>query len=174
MTSPSPLPLAASRFLVNVGRVLTTLLATILFVLAILLAFAWPQLLWNAIESGTEFRVADSQPWISIVLFGAGIMVGLAARMFNRLSMILASVGSGDPFTIDNSRRLRHIGWLMIFMQIASWLTSVAGQQLPPDQNISADFDVSFSGLLAAFLAFVVAQLFEQARGYRDDLEGTV
>ena len=94
--------------------------------------------------------------------------------MFHRLRTILNSVLEGDPFTTDNSRRLRHIGWLMIGMQILGFLTGWLGSKLPPDHNIAVGFDFSFSGLLAALLAFVVAQLFEQARSMRDDLEGTV
>lgn len=173
MNTPSPLPLAASRFLVTAGRILTTTLAVLLLVIAVALAFAWPQVVAEVADhAGTNLQ--GMQPGVSLVLVSAAIMLALAARMFQRLGWILNSVSEGDPFTVDNSRRLRHIGWLMIAMQIMGLLTSLAGRMLPAEHNISAGFDLSFSGLLAAFLAFVVAQLFEQARSFREDLEGTV
>jgi MFS family permease len=174
MEAPSQLPLKASLFLAKVGHVFTLVLAIILLVLAILLALAWPQVMAEAVEQGMKLKVADIQPGVSLVLLGAAAILGLAARMFGRLSTILDSVAEGDPFTVDNSRRLRHIGWLMIAMQFVGLVTGWAGKLLPPDRDIAAGFDFSFSGLLAAFLAFVVAQLFEQARSMRDELEGTV
>ncbi len=174
MPTRSRFPITASRFLVTAGYILTALLAGLLLLVALLLAIAWPQVMAEAIEKGAQLKVEDIQPWVSLVLVSAGAMLAMAARMFHRLRTILNSVLEGDPFTTDNSRRLRHIGWLMIGMQILGFLTGWLGSKLPPDHNIAVGFDFSFSGLLAALLAFVVAQLFEQARSMRDDLEGTV
>ncbi|PZU46045.1 MAG: hypothetical protein DI568_12510 [Sphingomonas sp.] len=174
MPTPSPLPLAVSQFLATGGRILCTVIAILLLVVAVLLAVAWPAVMAETIEQGMKLKVEDVQPWASLVLFGAAVMLAMAARMFHRLTMILKSVSGGDPFTVDNSRRLRHIGWLMIGMQIVGLLVGWIGTRLPPNHNIAADFDLSFSGLLAAFLAFVVAQLFEQARAMREELDGTV
>lgn len=174
MTSPSPLPLAASRFLVSVAFWLAAVFAVFCLFLTVLLAAAWPQVIANVIDKAMEMKIADVQPWISLVMLGASAMLALAARLFHRLSMILGSVSGGDPFTVDNSRRLRHIGWLMIAMQLVGLLTGIAGNQLPAGHNYGDGFSLSFSGMLAAFLAFVIAQLFEQARAMRDELEGTV
>jgi hypothetical protein len=171
---PSSLPLAASRFLTRVAFWLTAVMAIFFLVLSIVLAVAWPQVMAKAVDQAMEMKIADVQPWISLVMFGACAILALAARLFDRLSRILGSVSQGDPFTVDNSRRLRHIGWLMIFMQVIGFLTGLAGNQMPAEHNFGEGFDLSFSGLLAAFLAFVVAQLFEQARGLRDELEGTI
>jgi hypothetical protein len=174
MPTASPLPLAASRILSRLAFVLTAILAVFFLILAGALTVAWPAVLREAVGKATELDILGLQPWVSLVMLGAGIMLALAARLFDRLSMILESVAEGDAFTVDNSRRLRHIGWLMIFMQIVGMLTGLAGNQLPSERNIGDGFDLSFSGLLAAFLAFVVAQLFEQARAMRDELEGTI
>lgn len=174
MKTTSPLPLAASRFLAGAAFVLTAGMAGFFLILTILLATGRPAVVTEAVGLAMKMDIPGLQPWISIVLSGAAIMLALAARLFQRLSQILLSVAAGDAFTVDNSRRLRSIGWLMILMQVAGLLTGLAGERLPPAQNIGDGFDLSFSGLLAAFLAFVVAQLFEQARAMRDDLEGTV
>lgn len=174
MNSRSELPLAASRLLVRIGHILTASLAVLILVLAAILALAWPQLAAKALEADMSVKVADVQPWLSLVLFGAATILALAARMFGRLRTILDSVVEGDPFTHDNSRRLRHIGWVMIAMQIVGMLTGWLGSQLPEQTDLSTGFEFSFSGFLAALLAFVVAQLFEQARAMRDELEGTI
>jgi uncharacterized membrane protein len=174
MSTHSTLPLAASRLLVRVGYLLTALLAIVLLVVAILLALAWPAVLAEAVEAGLELKTADLQPWVSLVLLGGATILALAARMFHRLGTILKAVVDGDPFTTDNSRRLRHIGWLMIAMQLVGMLTGWVGSNLPAQSDFSTGFEFSFSGFLAALLAFVVAQLFEQARAMRDDLAGTV
>ncbi|TPE63625.1 DUF2975 domain-containing protein [Sandaracinobacter neustonicus] len=174
MNSPSPIPLAASRFLASAGRIICTVVAILLLIIAATLAVAWPAVIAEAVEKGMELKVADIQPWASLALLGAAVMLAMGARMFQRLGWILNSVSQGDPFTVDNSRRLRHIGWLMIGIQIVGMVTGWIGTRLPPNHNITVDFDLSLSGLFAAFLAFVVAQLFEQARAMREELDGTV
>lgn len=174
MTSRSDLPLAVSRLLCRGGHLLSALLAILILVIAVLLTIAWPQVAAQALEADMKMKVADAQPWLSLVLLGAATILFLAARMFNRLTTILNSVVEGDPFTHDNSRRLRHIGWLMIAMQIVGMVTGWLGDRLPEQTDLSTGFEFSVSGFLAALLAFVVAQLFEQARAMRDDLEGTV
>jgi Protein of unknown function (DUF2975) len=174
MTQPSTLPLSASRFLASAGFWISGAMAILCLLVTIALAAAGPLAQTAAIDKALDMKLADMQPWIALVMLGATAVLALAARMFDRLSMILTSVSEGDPFTVDNSRRLRHIGWLMIFMQIIGFFTGLAGNQLPAGQNYGNGFEFSVSGLLAAFLAFVVAQLFEQARAMRDELEGTI
>ncbi len=174
MPSRSDLPLAASRFLVRAGGVLTAVLAVFILVLAVMITLAWPQVAAKALEADMEMKIADVQPWLSLVLLGAAAILALAARMFGRLRTILDAVVEGDPFTRANSRRLRHIGWLMIGMQLVGMVTGWLGSRLPEHSDLSTGFEFSFSGFLAALLAFVVAQLFEQARAMRDDLDGTV
>lgn len=174
MTNRSELPLAISRLLVRAGHVLTSVLAILILVIASLLAVAWPEIAAKALEADMQVKVAEVQPWLSLVLFGAATILALAARMFGRLTTILNSVVEGNPFTHDNSRRLRHIGWLMIAMQLVGMVTAWLGSHLPEQSDLSIGFEFSLSGFLAALLSFVVAQLFEQARAMRDDLEGTV
>lgn len=174
MPKRSHFPIKASRIIVIAGAILCAAIAITLFLVAATLALAWPAVVAQVIANGLETRLADVQPWASLVLATAALLVALAARMFHRLKLILDSVAAGDPFTADNSRRLRHIGWLIILMQLLGWLTNWFGNRLPPSADMGEGFGFSFTGLLAALLAFVVAQLFEQARDYRDDLEGTV
>ncbi len=174
MTNPSELPISASRFLVRSGYWITALMAVGLLGAGLALAFGWPNVIPAALEKESGFRLADLQPWFSLILFCIAVMLALAARMFSRLSTILAAVSQGDPFTRDNSRRLRHIGWLVIAMQLLGAAISWLGDQLPASTNLAEGFGFSFTGLLAALLAFVVAQLFEQARAMHEELEGTV
>ena len=174
MPTRSRFPIDASRFLVTAGYILTSVLAVLLLVIGLMLAVAWPHVMAEAIDKGVQLKVEDIQPWVSLVLVSAAAMLAMAARMFHRLRTILNSVADGDTFTADNSRRLRHIGWLMIGMQVLGAITGWLGMQLPEHQNIAVGFEFSFSGILAALLAFVLAEVFEKARQLREDLEGTV
>jgi hypothetical protein len=174
MPERSHFPISASRLIVIAGAILCAVVAAMLFLIAAVLAVAWPSIAAEALAKGLEAKLDDVQPWASLLLATAGVLVALAARMFHRLKLILDSVAAGDPFTADNSRRLRHIGWLIILMQLLGWLAGWFGTRLPPDVDLGEGFGFSFTSLLAALLAFVVAQLFEQARGLRDELEGTV
>jgi hypothetical protein len=171
-TTPS-FPLAASRVIAVLGLVLCNIVAIILFIGAGILLFVWPAVLAEALGQGLEAKVHGLQPWTSMILAGAGLIVALAGGVFKRLVKLLESV-SGDPFTATNSLHLRQIGWLMIAMQPLGFMVGQLGDRLPAEHNVAAGFDFSVTSLLAALLAFVLAELFERARAMRDELEGTV
>jgi len=180
MHRQSNLPLSASRMLVSIGGGLCALCSILLLIAGILL-LAWPDALAkvidegaNVIVEGRKASITDSQPWISFALFGAAVMLGMAADVLRRMMEILKSVARGDVFTASSTAHLKQIGWIMIAMQIVALVTGWVGRMLPVEHNIADGFSMSFSGLLAALLAFVLAQVFEQARGMRDELEGTV
>lgn len=174
MTERNRIPLAVSRLLVTAGFAICASIAVLLFILAGALAVAWPAVVTEALARGLQSKIVDIQPWASLLLATAGVMLALAARLFRRLRIVLDSISDGDPFTADNSRRLRHIGWLILVMQLLGAIAGWFGNRLPEATALGDGFSFSFSGLLAALLAFVVAQLFEQARCMRDELEGTV
>lgn len=174
MSTASSLPLTASRIIVVAGLVLSVAVAVLLFIVAATLAIAWPRVVAEAVAKGMQVKVQDLQPWASLVLLGAGVILALTARVMQQLLSILKSVSSGEPFVAENTRRLRSIGWLMIVLQGAGLITGWATRMLPGDEVDIQGFTVNFSGVLAALLAFVLAEVFEKARRMRDDLEGTV
>ena len=56
----------------------------------------------------------------------------------------------------------------------AGFITGMAGHAIASKFDIAGGFNLSISGFLAALLAFVLADVFDQASRMRDDLEGTV
>ena len=173
MVVSTSLPLTASRILSLGGLVLTISVAALLFAIAAILALAWPAVLTEALEQGLETDVRGLQPWLSLVVAGGGLILALAAAVFRHLLALLDSARA-DPFTAASSVRLRRIGWLILAMQPIGLFVGWIGKMLPPEHNYGTGFGFSFTRLLAAFLAFVLSELFERARAMRDELEGTV
>lgn len=174
MSSRPGFALATSRIICVAGMSISILVAVALGLTAIALALGWPQVLVEAAEKGMTARIAGLQPWLSLVLVGATTILALTAAVFRDLLAVLDGVSHGDPFTADSSLRLRRIGWIILGIQGAGFLTGLAGHAIARHTDIGASFEFSFTGLLAALLAFVLAEVFEQARHLRDDLEGTV
>ena len=147
--------------------------AALLFTVAAVLALAWPTVISEALEKGFEAKTLGLQPWLSLILAGGGLILALAAAVFERLLALLDTVAT-DPFTAPNTLRLRQIGWLILAMQPVGFLVGWIGTHLPPDHDYGDGFGISVTSLLAALLSFVLAELFERGRAMRDDLEGTV
>lgn len=174
MSTPASFPLSASRFIIRVGYVFCTTVAVLLFILAGTLTMAWPQVVAEAIAKGLSTKVQDLQPWAIVVMLGAGVALAVAAHMLKQLLNILKTISQGDPFVTENTLRLRRIGWLMLGLQVLGFLTGAAAMMIPKIVGEVKGFDIDFSGVLAALLAFVLAEVFEKARLLREDLEGTV
>ncbi len=106
------------------------------------------------------------------VIFGVRLVmvVGVVAVPLNhiilqRLLAIVASAGDGEPFLVENARRLRTIAWALLGLEVLHVLVTAWG-------HINVDF--SITGWIAVLLLFVLAQVFEQGARMRTDLEGTV
>lgn len=174
MTSSSSFPLSASRLIILVGYVFCITIAILLFILASTLAIAWPQVVAEAIAKGLEVKVQDLQPWVTLVMLGAGVILAVSAHLLKQLLDILKTVSLGDPFIAENTARLRRVGWLMVALQVLGFITGGAAMMIPKVVGEVDGFNLNFSGILAALLAFVLAEVFEKARLLRDDLEGTI
>lgn len=104
------------------------------------------------------------------------ICVALVACMFLLTARIIDTASSGDPFVTENADRLNRIACLLLAAQLAGLLFDVAMNFFPEKlaSNVSVGFDVSASGILAALLIFVLAQIFRRGSEMRAELEGTV
>jgi CHASE2 domain-containing sensor protein len=174
MKTSSSLPLTASRIICILGFSLCVLVAVVLALTSFGLAIGWPQVLIEAAAKDALHKLAGVQPWLSIVLALAAGVVALAAHVFHMVHQLLNAVMRGETFIPENSRRLRRIGWTMVGMQVAGFITGMAGHAIASKFDIAGGFNLSISGFLAALLAFVLADVFDQASRMRDDLEGTV
>jgi hypothetical protein len=104
------------------------------------------------------------------------ICIALIAWMFTLTARIIDTASAGDPFVTVNADRLNHIASLLLVIQLIGLAFNTA-LDFFPDQikdHVSLGFDVSASGILAALLIFVLAQIFRRGSDMRAELEGTV
>ena len=92
---------------------------------------------------------------------------------------LLLSVREGDPFTATNVRRLRTIGFLLLFgYPLATFLSQIIEAQLASSSPVG-ELGTSFPGAfgpapVVALGVFVLAQVFAHGVRLREDVEGTV
>lgn len=107
---------------------------------------------------------------------GGAICIALAAYIAVLTTRIVDTASTGDPFVTENADRLNRIACLLLAIQAVGLAFSTAMNLFPdPVRNdISTGFDLSASGVLAALLIFVLAQIFRRGSEMRAELEGTV
>lgn len=105
------------------------------------------------------------------------ICIALIAWMFLLTARIVDTASHGDPFVTQNADRLNHIGFLLLAIQLIGLATDIAVKTMPDKikEHVSIGFDgFSATGILAALLIFVLAQIFRRGSEMRAELEGTV
>jgi hypothetical protein len=147
--------------------------ALIFLLLAVsFLAGTWT---WQALGvghiAGHESIVAGMR---AIMVIGI-VSVPITYVFFSRLLRIVESVRAGEPFVVENARRLRVIALALLALQLFHILvvaiaSAVSTRDVP--LRISGNFNIT--GWLAILLLFVLAQVFLQGTRMRADLEGTV
>jgi len=104
----------------------------------------------------------------------AGITV-CAVLFLRKLVSVIDTVALGTPFSRDNARRLRAMGWLALAIQgiallvapLAAWIESHF-----PEAELQVGLDLT--GLLTALLLFILARVFDTGARLAEDVEGTV
>ena len=100
------------------------------------------------------------------------VLVGLVFLILRRLLAIVESVRSGDPFVVENARRLQAIAWCLL--GIEGLRLAVAGIGTVVSIHKAGPSGVSVVPWLAILLLFVLAGVFMRGARMRADLEGTV
>jgi hypothetical protein len=96
-----------------------------------------------------------------------------------QMRRLLLSVREGDPFTATNVRRLRGIGFLLLFgYPLVVFLVQIIEQQLALSSQVG-ELGTRFPGNfgpapVVALGVFVLAQVFAHGVRLREDVEGTV
>jgi hypothetical protein len=104
------------------------------------------------------------------------VVIGIAGAaivhtILRRLLAIVDSVRDGDPFVLENARRLDRIAWCVLaneMLRIAVWAIALAVWE---PGKVSG---FSFAPWLAVLLLFVLSGVFAHGARLRTDLEGTV
>ena len=107
----------------------------------------------------------------SVELLGL-VMVGLVHFILRRLLAIVDSVRDGDPFAVDNARRLQLIAWSVLGIELLRMAVAGIGATVRIHKLGDAGFSVA--PWLAILLLFVLAGVFMHGARLRSDLEGTI
>jgi hypothetical protein len=112
----------------------------------------------------------------ALTLAIATVCIALITWMFLLTARIIDTASHGDPFVVENAARLNHIGLLLLAVQAMGLFFDLVMKVFPDklSKSQSVYFDVSASGVLAALLIFVLAQIFRRGSEMRAELEGTV
>jgi hypothetical protein len=104
---------------------------------------------------------------VALGVVGAGIV----HTILQRLLAIVDTVRGGDPFILENSRRLTAIAWRVLALEVLRLIIAAIAAEVWEPGRIDA---FSFAPWLAVLLLFVLAGVFAQGARMRADLEGTV
>lgn len=170
MTRTSAQALAIAR---PVIQVLTHLNAGYAVILTGLLIFSFFIDGWPARPLG--FDMVNAHPHVGqglrlIVVIGI-IGAGIVHTILRRLLAIVDTVRAGDPFILDNARRLDAIAWSVASLEVLRLVVAAIAAAVWEPGRIDA---FSFAPWLAVLLMFVLAGVFTRGAQMRADLEGTV
>lgn len=105
-----------------------------------------------------------------IVVIGV-IGAVIAHTILRRLLAIVDTVRSGDPFILENARRLTAIAWSVLALEVLRLLVAAIASTVWEAGRIDG---FSIASWFAVLMLFVLAGVFSQGARMRADLEGTV
>lgn len=97
-----------------------------------------------------------------------------ALGIIGRLRKIFVTLVKGDPFQLENARRLRVIGLILAGLEAARFGVNallIWGMNTRPR---FIDEDISIPTIFAVFVLFVLAEVFEEGVRMKKDLELTI
>jgi DUF2975 family protein len=114
----------------------------------------------------------------AIVFSAVGALCAAAAfAALRNLVLIVHSARDGDPFIVENGRRLRGVGALIVVINVVAGIGfMLANQWLHVDTKGAngSFFSFPFSTLITVLLIFVLASIFEQGARMRSELQATI
>ncbi len=128
---------------------------------------------------GFQFSAQDSLLVYQFSLVLPLIVIGLF--IIFHLRKILASLANEEPFTVENSSRIKYIGWSVIIITfikaVLSFLLGIYFSRMVvlPGLEISANIRlIDFSGILAGILILILAEVFKHGALLQEDHNLTV
>jgi hypothetical protein len=170
MTRTSSRALAFARPIIQGLMVLNVIYA---LVIAGLLGWSFFIEGWPARPLG--FDIVNAHPLVgqglrAIVVVGV-VGAAIVHTILRRLLAIVDTVRVGDPFILDNARRLDAIAWRVLALEgLRLVIAAIAAAVWEPGKV----YAFSFAPWLAVLLLFVLAGVFAHGARMRADLEGTV
>jgi len=170
MSSTSARALSVARPIIQGLTVLNILYAICLAVL-----LGWSFLMPGWPERALGFDIASKYPMVPLGL-RAIVVIGIAGAaivhtILRRLLAIVDTVRGGDPFILENARRLDMIAWSVLALEVLRLIVAaIAAAVWEPDRVDG----FSIASWFAVLLLFVLSGVFAQGAHMRADLEGTV
>jgi len=170
MTRTSAQALAVARPVIR-GLVLLN----ILYALAIAGLLGWSFFIEGWPQRPLGFDLTHAHPLAgdglrAIVVIGV-IGAAIVHTILRRLLAIVDTVRVGDPFILENARRLDAIAWRVLALEGLRLIVAAIAAAVWEPGRIDA---FSFAPWLAVLLLFVLAGVFAHGARIREDLEGTV
>jgi len=174
MPRPNPDALALTRRLLRVLIALNLLMgAGILLLLIATLVAEGPVM--EALGVPTPDRNAGFVMGMRAIMVLGIAAVPITHVVLTRLLTIVHTVGEGDPFVVENAARLQRIAWAVLGLELLHLAIGAVAARTSTDQTpIDIDWGLSLTRWVAVLLLFVLARVFEQGAGMREDLAGTV
>ncbi len=170
MTRTSAQALAVARPVIRILIVLNILYALVIAGLLVFSFFieGWPQ-------RPLGFDMVNAHPLVGHGL-RAIIVVGLIGAaivhtILRRLLAIVDTVRSGDPFNLDNARRLDAIAWSVLALEVTRMIVIAIAAAVWEPGRLGG---FTFTPWLAVLMLFVLSGVFAHGARMRADLEGTV
>ena len=104
------------------------------------------------------------------------VVIGLAGAaivhtILRRLLAIVDTVRGGDPFIVENARRLDAIAWSVLALEVLRLIVMAIAASVWEPGRLGG---FTFAPWLAVLLLFVLSGVFARGARMRADLEGTV
>jgi hypothetical protein len=170
MTRTSARALAVARPVIQMLTILN-----ILYAVCILALLVYSFVLPGGMQKALGFDTVAKYPLVPLGL-RAIIVVGLAGAaivhtVLRKLLAIVDTVRGGDPFILDNARRMDAIAWSVLALEVLRLAVLAIAAAVWEPGRIDG---FSLVPWLAVLLLFVLSGVFAHGARMRDDLAGTV
>ena len=170
MTRASDNALAVARPVIQGLTVLN-----VLYALGIAALLVWSFFIEGWPQRPLGFDLTHAHPMAGfglrmIVVIGI-VGAAIVHVILRRLLAIVDTVRVGDPFILDNARRLNIIAWSVAALEGLRLVVAAIAAAVWEPGKVDA---FSFAPWLAVLLLFVLAGVFAHGARLRADLEGTV
>jgi hypothetical protein len=170
MNSTSARALSVARPIIQGLTVLN-----ILYAACLALLLGWSFLMPGWPERALGFDIASKYPLVPVGL-RVIVVIGMAGAaivhtILRRLLAIVDTVRGGDPFILENARRLDAIAWSVLALEVLRLVVATIARVVWEPGRVDG---FSIASWFAVLLLFVLSGVFAQGARMRADLEGTV
>jgi hypothetical protein len=131
--------------------------------------------LFSALTGKSVHQASDAIQGMRLMMIVGIAAVPVAHVILARLRAMLVTVRAGDPFVLENARRLNAIAIALLALELLHLVVGgIAKSDAFAAVGINVDWSFSLTPWVAVLLLFVLARVFEHGARMRADLEGTV